>query len=123
MNKSNRITDCLQSAYIQAIYFTDTGEEGQPGADLELSSDALEHISQDIHQFWDAIWDMQLPIDVTFDRIGHDFWLTRQGHGAGFWDSPELYGKHLSDALTKIAEDFGPVYTYESDDHQIEMGV
>jgi len=22
----------------------------------------------------------------TMEQAGHDFWLTRQGHGAGFWD-------------------------------------
>lgn len=31
---------------------------------------------------------------------GHDFWLTRNGHGAGFWDRgmPGTLGKELSDA-------------------------
>lgn len=24
------------------------------------------------------------------ERFGHDFWLTRAGHGAGFWDRDEL---------------------------------
>lgn len=24
--------------------------------------------------------------DYTWEHIGHDFWLTSQGHGAGFWD-------------------------------------
>lgn len=29
--------------------------------------------------------------DYTGDeRFGHDFWLTRNGHGAGFWDRSEL---------------------------------
>ena len=31
---------------------------------------------------------------------GHDFWLTRNRHGAGFWDRgyPEAIGKALTDA-------------------------
>jgi hypothetical protein len=31
---------------------------------------------------------------------GHDFWLTRNGHGAGFWDGdlPDALGKRLADA-------------------------
>ena len=24
--------------------------------------------------------------NYTWEAIGHDFWLTSQGHGAGFWD-------------------------------------
>lgn len=36
---------------------------------------------------------------MTPEQAGHDFWLTRNGHGAGFWDRGlgEL-GKRLSDA-------------------------
>lgn len=31
---------------------------------------------------------------------GHDFWLTRAGHGAGFWDGdlPEELGERLTQA-------------------------
>jgi hypothetical protein len=36
--------------------------------------------------------------------IGHDFWLTRNGHGAGFWDRG--LGQ-LGDYLTKWAKTFG----------------
>jgi hypothetical protein len=34
-----------------------------------------------------------------WDYMGHDFWLTRNGHGAGFWDRQlgEL-GQQLTDA-------------------------
>lgn len=40
--------------------------------------------------------------DPTQD--GHDFYLTRNGHGAGFWDRG--YGPR-GDALTKAAHTFG----------------
>lgn len=44
---------------------------------------------------------------------GHDFWLTRNGHGAGFWDGdlPE----ELGERLTKAAEAFGEVNLYVED--------
>lgn len=40
-------------------------------------------------------------------RAGHDFWLTRNGHGAGFGDGdwPEEAGEKLSEA----ARSFGGV--------------
>ena len=38
-------------------------------------------------------------------QAGHDFWLTRNGHGAGFWDR----GRKDGDALTEIAKSFGGV--------------
>lgn len=44
--------------------------------------------------------------DITSDQFGHDFWLTRNHHGAGFWDRG--LGK-LGDDLTKIAQTRGEV--------------
>ncbi len=44
---------------------------------------------------------------------GHDFWLTRHGHGAGFWDRgyPSPVGRTLSDA-SKV---YGEVNLYSKD--------
>jgi hypothetical protein len=46
-------------------------------------------------------------INGNFSQAGHDFWLTRQGHGAGFWDRPEIYGKENGEKLTKQCELIG----------------
>ena len=40
---------------------------------------------------------------------GHDFWLTRHGHGAGFWDRG--YGK-VGDEISKKSKSFGEVHIY-----------
>ena len=44
------------------------------------------------------------------EMAGHDFWLTRVGHGAGFWDGdwPEPAATKLTDA----SEAFGGVWPY-----------
>lgn len=47
--------------------------------------------------------------DQTIEQAGHDLWLTRCGHGAGFWDRGDLYvmeesGYDYSDLLTERAE-------------------
>jgi hypothetical protein len=51
------------------------------------------------------------------EKAGHDFWLTREGHGAGFWDGdwPEPMGKNLTALSKKFGEaniyvDGGKVY-------------
>ena len=36
---------------------------------------------------------------------GHDFWLTRNGHGAGFWDRGYRFG--IGEALTRAAKSSG----------------
>jgi hypothetical protein len=48
---------------------------------------------------------------------GHDFWLTRNGHGAGFWDRgyPESVGDKLADA----AHGYGACDLYVGDDGAI----
>lgn len=38
----------------------------------------------------------------------HDFYLTRNGHGAGFWDKPEHYnGQTTADKLSEISRKMG----------------
>lgn len=49
-------------------------------------------------------------------RLGHDFWLTRNRHGAGFWDGD--WGS-LGDILTKISEKFGEIDLYVGDDGKL----
>lgn len=52
--------------------------------------------------------------------VGHDLWLTRNGHGAGFWDNPKVYGgQKNADALAKIAEKMGQVDLYVGDDGKV----
>lgn len=52
-----------------------------------------------------------------YGRAGHDFWLTRNGHGAGFWDGdwPEPYGQQL----TELAGSFGEYAIYPGDDGKL----
>jgi len=52
------------------------------------------------------------------EQLGHDFWLTRNGHGAGFWDR----GLAEGDALTAAAKTFGNVDLYVGDDGLIYQG-
>ncbi len=46
------------------------------------------------------------------ERAGHDFWLTREGHGAGYWDGDwEAFGE----GLTAWAHTFGSFYLWVDD--------
>mgnify|MGYP003403799712 CR=1 FL=1 len=55
-----------------------------------------------------GLWDLSLG--------GHDFWLTRNGHGAGFWDRG--HGA-IGDRLSAAAKAFGGVDLYVGDDGRI----
>ena len=52
------------------------------------------------------------------EKAGHDFWLTRCGHGAGFWDRAEL-SKANQDRLTAYSKDFGDIDLCVGDDGKI----
>jgi hypothetical protein len=41
---------------------------------------------------------------------GHDFWLTRNGNGAGFWDGD--WPEPSAIKLTKLSKDFGSFSLY-----------
>lgn len=49
-------------------------------------------------------------------QMGHDCWLTRNGHGAGFWDRGI---GDLGKELTVAAESYGGVDLYIGDDNKI----
>ena len=49
------------------------------------------------------------------DYAGHDFWLTRNGHGAGFWDRSEV-SKPIRDLLTEASKKFKETDLYIGDD-------
>lgn len=71
----------------------------------DLSAELLAHVVEECRQFQEEQAEVlarayESPaIDYTPERAGHDFWLTRNGHGAGFWDRGlGAIGRQLTDA-------------------------
>jgi hypothetical protein len=57
-------------------------------------------------------------VDNTIDeKAGHDFWLTRNGHGAGFWDGD--WAEPAATKLTDAAHAMGEVNLYVGDDGKV----
>ena len=92
----------------------------------DIAPEAMAKIIDDCSRFCSAIESMGIDLDAELlkdddadEMAGHDFWLTRCGHGAGFWDgdwSDEADGK-----LTKLAESFGEQWPYVGDDGLIYL--
>lgn len=106
--------DEFTQAYIVAMYWTDTGEEDQPTGSEELSPEDLATIIEECREFqeqnkvvleslYEEDGDHIKPI-YGAEQAGHDFWLTRNHHGAGFWDRG--LGKR-GDQLTEAAHACG----------------
>lgn len=75
-------------------------------------ADFLNGCDPDVLAFWEA--------ELGAGQVGHDFWLTRNGHGAGFWDRfGRGVGKAFGRYLTEQAEPYGESHLYAGDDGQV----
>lgn len=104
--------DTMVAAYIEALYFTETGDTDQPGHDAELTPHCAAKCALDCRNFYWALTEGRvagLDADaIDWGQVGHDLWLTRNGHGTGFWDRHEIYGEDNSVLLTCMARAVGP---------------
>lgn len=94
-------------AYKKAMYFTETGDVDQPGSDCELDETFERESIIDCLAFYNRV--ACYLSDDEIEQAGHDFWLTRNGHGAGFWDGDwkDSDGSEFrADLLTQIANSF-----------------
>ena len=114
------------AACIEALYFADTGDdESQPDSDAPLAEETRLDLEADCRSFWRRYGCFVNVAECTrgdgryskASQAGHDFWLTRQGHGAGFWDG--AWSKPHSETLDKGAESFGSFDIYQGDDGKI----
>jgi len=85
-------------------------------ADTEPSQEMIERFKADCDKFRadNAALLEQASEHQSTTRQAHDFWLTRNGHGAGFWDGD--YPKELGNKLTEAAHSFGSCDIYIGDD-------
>lgn len=107
------------NAYIAAALWSSTDDNDEPlDANYnagDLSGDLMDKMIEDCAAF---LAKADIP-DNLLPQAGHDFWLTRNGHGTGFWDRPEVYGEEKAQELSALAETFGVVDLYVGDDGRI----
>lgn len=106
--------------YLKAALWSSTDEEGEPldkTYDVDdFSGEAVKKATEDAKKF---IEDNEDDLDATgasYEQHGHDFWLTRNRHGSGFWDRG--YGE-AGKRLTKAAHSYGEAYVYVGDDGKL----
>ncbi len=91
-----------------------------PGTLATMSGDCRNFLAEAGETIEAAIETGEVVAGPDFDawgRAGHDFWLTRNGHGAGFWDGdwPEPFAATLTDA----AHAAGETNLFVNDDGQV----
>jgi hypothetical protein len=124
----------FEEGYLEAMFWLERVDFGE-GEHLEdvygfeaLTKASLERVREDCEGFIEAaqkaaekypgvFWeDDEYDPEVmeASSQAGHDFFLTRNGHGTGFWDRGlGAWGRTLTD----ISKRFGSTYAYASRGH------
>ena len=79
----------------------------------DIAPQTLKQMENEVSDFIESNEDLLIESGQSDEQIGHDFWLTRNGHGDGFW------GRGLGavgDELTKASKPYGEVCLYVGDD-------
>ncbi len=106
MSLSTKFVKSIIASYIETAYLDD---------DETITFETAE---RDVMSFLYKVKSANIDItEFAGEYIGHDFWLTRQGHGAGFWYRPQYYGDDAAaetfdtaETLSDIARSFGAYY-------------
>jgi len=112
--------------YLETALWSSYDESTPQGGEPLDENYNIEDIDEDSVK--KSIWDIRSFImkagdaldDVDPEQAGHDFWLTRNHHGAGFWDGD--YPEDIGDKLTKLSHEFGEKWPYVGDDGKIYFG-
>ena len=97
----------------EVVEFLDSAFEDIPAETVEKAKADCERFQMENKELLDQVSEQ---FGVSDDQHGHDFWLTRAGHGVGFWDHG--YGE-LGEKLTEAAEAYGEQWPYLGDDRNV----
>lgn len=120
----------IDSMFEAAIWADLRDDEGEPMDEKcidDFDPASREYLEREAREFYRAnsehIHCEGAPLASDFEgpigqreaaRAGHDFWLNRNGHGAGFWDGD--WPEPAASALDKAARAAGNVDIYVGDD-------
>lgn len=116
--------DKMVGQYLVTALWSSGDDKGEPldqkvGVS-DISDESLKKADRDCKAFYDKAeiilgknGDEITSLDP--ESIGHDFWLSRNGHGAGFFDA-EYLDDEMQDALQELARSFGQVDPVIGDD-------
>jgi hypothetical protein len=120
--------DDFTLAYIECALWASNDDSTPQGGDPldsnygidDIDPDTLARMVDDCRRFQEEnAADLALynhPRWTAPELGGHDFWLTRNGHGCGFWDRHDCLPEDAGERLTAAAEKAREYYIYLGDD-------
>lgn len=94
--------------YVDAMFFTEANSDNKEldGCSvLDFAPQTIIKINEDCDNFQKKatfLLFQAYDLGYTAHQAGIDFWLTRNGHGAGYWDRTELEKDGLGEHLSKL---------------------
>ena len=119
--------DIFTRAYIECALWSTNDESDDSGGDPlddnytidDIAPESLAKMIDDCRRFQEEnAADLALYNHPRYrgpELGGHDLWLTRNGHGAGFWDRDDCLPEEARDRLTAAAKKYGEVYLSAND--------
>ena len=114
--------------YLIAALWSSTDNTNEQGGDPldanysldDIAPESVEQAEKDCLAF---IAENDGDIDGDYEQAGYDFWLTRNHHGAGFWDGDwdEERNGMIGQRLTEASHKFGEVNAVVGDDGKIYL--
>lgn len=130
--------DAFTQAYIVAALWSSTDNSTPQGGEpldanysaADIAPQSIRKMEEDCRLFQSQnaeLLEKFYDAGLDAERAGHDFWLTRNGHGSGFWDEPrQSQGNSeveslepVTKALTDASHAFGEQDIYVGDDNKL----
>jgi len=112
--------DTFIASYVETALWSSTDDEGTPLDEnygpQDIAPATLREMAKDCVSFLEHHGELVAESGLSPKRAGHDFWLTRNRHGEGFWD--EGLGR-VGDELTDAAHAYGSFDLYVGSDDLI----
>jgi hypothetical protein len=123
--------DLMLAGYIEAAIWSSTDDDGNPldarFDKSDLAPETVEKMKADVVAFATTQAEHLRPEFLLHalmgyaweEYVGHDFWFTRNGHGAGFWDGD--WEKSVGVVLSDAARAYGECDLYVGDDDKLYL--
>lgn len=112
--------DTFTKSYIETLLWSECDDNGEPLDGIydtdDIHKESLKSIVEDCQGFMTNNW---ANIRRNLSQAGHDFALTRNRHGAGFWDGD--WEQSVGQVLTNASHSFGGQHLYVGDDNKLHV--
>lgn len=125
--KTEKQLNDFTKAYVHCALWSSTDDHGDPldkaKSQEDIALETLARMVADCAKFQEENGEDLKAFTPDDAQNGHDFWLTRCGHGAGFWDRyPDSHPCYeIGERLSESARAFGTCDLYIGDDGRVYL--